>query len=274
VPRGEAVTPRFDHLKARIKSWLGWLIFHLGLHRRLMRGRAIIALFHRVDDRYAGNPLTSTREEFAAYLKFFRRFYTVISLGEFLARLARGDDISGCLVITFDDGYLDNFREAAPLLAGEGLPACFFVATEFVGSELQPWWDHELGVRAEWMDWEQIRSLHQQGFEIGAHTMNHVELGAALHGEHGFAEISGSKQRLEQELGAKVDHFSYPFGRRDQMTDEHRSAVRRAGFACCLSAFGGAVRAGDDPYRLNRTPISRWFQSPYHFGFESAFDRT
>ncbi|MGH7671036.1 MAG: polysaccharide deacetylase family protein [Gemmatimonadaceae bacterium] len=267
------MTDRITKFKAWVKSGLGWLVFHLGVHRLLTDGRAIIVLFHRVDDRYSGTPISSTRPEFAAFLRFFKRFYTVISLGELLARLRRGEDVGNCLVITFDDGYLDNYRDAAPLLASYGLPACFFVVTDFMGSDSLPWWDEELGIQAEWMNWDQVRALQAQGFEIGAHTMNHVDLGVTL-GDDAFAEILGSKRRLEHELGAPVDYFSYPYGRRHQLAEENREAVQRAGFACCLSAFGGAVAPGDDPFRLHRTAVSPWFKSPYQFGFETAFRRT
>ena len=260
-------------VKWRIKAAVSWILFHTGLHRRLMRGRAIIALFHRVDDRYGGTEITVTRDEFSRYVHFFGRFYTVLSLGELLGRLQRGDDLTGCVAITFDDGYLDNFQNAAPLLAEHGLPACFFVGTEFIGSNRQPWWDAELGIRAEWMTWEHLRSLNAQGFEIGAHTMNHVDLGQAHDGDGAFNEIIGSRQRLETELGTRIDYFSYPYGRREQMTEENRDAVRRAGLVCCLSAYGGVVKAGDDPFYLRRSPVGSWHRSPYEYGFDALFGR-
>jgi peptidoglycan/xylan/chitin deacetylase (PgdA/CDA1 family) len=267
------VTRGFTRVKIWLKTAIGWLIFHSGLHRRLTREEAVIVLFHRVDDRYPGTPINSTRSDFGAFLRFFKRFYTVISLGELLDRLRRGDDVSNCLVITFDDGYLDNHRDAAPMLAELGLPACFFIVTEYMESQRLPWWDEELGIRSEWMSWDDVRSLRNQGFEIGAHTMSHVDLGVVV-GAEATAEIVGSKQRLERELGTPIDFFSYPYGRRHQIAEENREVVRRVGFSCCLSAFGGGVRLGDSPYYLNRTPVSPWYLSPYQFGFTAVFRRT
>lgn len=254
-------------MKRWIKAFLGALLFHSGLYRRQIRGRAVIVLFHRVDDRLGGNPISCTQAEFRAFTAFFRRFFTVVSLEELLGRLAAGRDVGGCLVITFDDGYRDNQALAAPRLASLGLSACFFIATEFIGSERVPWWDAERGIRSEWMTWDQIRALRAAGFEVGAHTMNHVDLGL-VSGEEAKAEIEGSKRRLEQELGAGVGFFSYPYGRVNQITEANRDAVRRAGFVCCVSAYGGDVRQGADSYRLQRTPISPWYVSPYQFGFE------
>ncbi len=261
---------RRPRVKRRLKAVLGWLIFRLGFHRRLLAGRAVVVLFHRVDDRYPGNPITTTRGEFAAYLKFFERFFTVISLAELLKRLERGDDLNADLVITFDDGYLDNYGDAAPLLARHGLPACFFITTDFMGSDYVPWWDKNLGIRSEFMNWDQVRSLHAQGFEIGVHTKNHVDL-SQVAGEAAVAEIVGSKQRLECELHTPIHFFTYPYGRRHQISEENRQAVREAGLSCCLSAFGGTVTSSDDPFRIKRIPITPWYVSPYHFGFEALF---
>ena len=61
--------------------------------------------------------------------------------------------------------------------------------------------------------------------------------------------------------------FSYPYGRRTQLTEANREIVRELGFECCASAFGGYVTAGDDPIRLQRTAIGPWYDSPWEFGF-------
>ena len=254
-------------MKRRIKAVLGWLAFHSRLHRLFFKNRAVVVLFHRVDDRDADNPLSCSRAEFAAFADFFRRFFTVIPLSDLLERLARGDDLSGRLVITFDDGYLDNYRNAAPELRRRGLPACFFVATAFIGSTRVPWWDEERGIRSEWMSWEHLRDLHAQGFDIGAHTMNHVDLGV-VEADTAVREITGSKVQLERELAAPVKFFTYPYGRVHQITEANREQVQKAGFECCLSAYGGSVVPGDAPFRIKRTAVSPWYVSPYQFGFE------
>jgi peptidoglycan/xylan/chitin deacetylase (PgdA/CDA1 family) len=121
------------------------------------------------------------------------------------------------------------------------------------------------------MTWEDVRALHADGFEIGAHTMNHVDLGLVT-GDEALAEIRDSGARLERELSAPVPYFTYPYGRPHQITEANRETVRESGYRCCMSAHGGVVRAGADPYRLARIPISPWFTSPYHFGFEAMLE--
>ena len=258
--------------KRRLKTVLGRLCFATGLYRAFFRDRAVIALFHRVDERLAGNPISCTPAEFRAFCDFFGRYFRVVSLGTLLAMLERGEDVSRHLVVTFDDGYKDNREIAAAELERRDLPACFFIATDFIGSSRVPPWDAALGVASTWMSWDNVRDLGARGFEIGAHTMSHVDLGR-VHGSDAVREIVGSGRRLAQELGADTPFFSYPFGRAEQITPSNRAAVRNAGFRCCLSAYGGTVRRDSDPFDLKRIPVSPWFLSPYQYGFEAMLAR-
>ena len=254
-------------MKRQLKSVLGAVVYGTGMHRLILGDRAVIALFHRVDDRLRGNPITCTIDEFRAYCRFFARHFTVVSLGQLVAKLTRGDSVGGHLVITFDDGYRDNAGPAAAELERLGLPACFFIATNFIGSDRVPWWDAERSIKPEWMTWDDVRGLRQRGFEIGAHTVNHVDLGRVA-GDEAEREIRESGSRLRAELGADVRYFSFPYGRPEHLTDANRDIVRRSGYVCCLSAHGGLVQPPADLFELKREPVSPWYLSPYHFGVE------
>lgn len=256
----------------RIKHVMGRVLFGLRLHRLLMGPQGVIVLFHRVDDELKGNPISCTSDEFRQFAGFFRRYFEVVSLEDFLDQVEEGESLAGKVAITFDDGYLDNHRTAAPILEELGLPACFFITTGFIGTERVPWWDEELGIRSRWMSWSDVSDLAQRGFELGAHTVNHPDLGK-LEGEAAVAEIQDSREALERRTGQSIPCFSYPFGRRDQITEWNRDAVRKLGFRCCLSAYGGVVEPGSDPFRLRRWPISPWYLSPYQLGWEIVMRR-
>jgi peptidoglycan/xylan/chitin deacetylase (PgdA/CDA1 family) len=258
-------------MKRRIKAALGALAYRTGLYQRFWRNRAVIVLFHRVDDRYPGDPISCSEDEFRRYCEFFWKYFTVVPLTTLLEKLERGEDVSRHLVITFDDGYKDNHAVAAVELRKRRLPATFFIATNFIGSSRVPWWDEKAPVPSEWMSWDDVRALHAEGFEIGAHTMNHVDLGVVA-GDEALTEIRDSGTRLAHELSAPVSLFTYPYGRPHQITEANREAVRQSGYRCCMSAHGGVVRPGADPYRLARIAISPWFTSPYHFGFEAMLE--
>jgi peptidoglycan/xylan/chitin deacetylase (PgdA/CDA1 family) len=257
-------------MKRRIKVLLGLFFYHTGLYKRFFRQKAVVALFHRVDDRLKDNAISCGVSEFREYCRFFSKYFTVVSFAELLRRLQSGEDISRHIVITFDDGYRDNCETAAPILSEGNLPACFFVATGFVGSTTVPWWDEDIGVKKDWMDWNEIRKLRDQGFEIGSHTINHVDLGI-LQGDEAEREINQSKARLEAELNESCAYFSYPYGRLKQITEANRKLVRKAGYECCVSAYGGAVAPTTHPFFMKRAPISPWYISPYQFGFEAMF---
>ena len=248
------------------RTLLGELIYRSRFYRSLWKQRAVIVIFHRVDDRYPHDPITCSFEKFQAYCDFFQRYFIVVSLSELLDRLRTGRDIGRHLVITFDDGYRDNARCALELKR-RGLPACFFVTTGFIGSSRNAWWDSLRSIHSEWMSWDEVRTLHTLGFELGPHTANHANLGA-VHGTDAVAEIVGAKDLLDAKLGTKTQHFCFPFGRPEHMSDENRQLVRRAGFRSCLAAGGGTVTPDSDLFDLKRIGISDAYGSPYQWGFE------
>jgi len=260
-------------MRGPLKDAIGHSIFASRLDTLLLRHTAVVVAFHRVKNICGGDGLTVSVPLFDRYCRFFRDHFNVVPLGDLVTRLERRLPLDRHLAITFDDGYLDNFENAAPILRKYGLPSVFFVVTGWVGGDVVPWWDREEGVRHPWMSWEQVRTLHRSGFEIGAHTRTHVDLGAVGGGD-AETEIAGARQDLQQELGAAVDLFAYPYGSRANLSDANRALVKRAGFRCCCSCFGGAVTADTDPFRIARVAINRSLSSPHGFGFEVAFGRT
>jgi peptidoglycan/xylan/chitin deacetylase (PgdA/CDA1 family) len=259
-------------VKRRLKAILGSLAYRSGIYRRFFADKAVIALFHRVDDEWKGNPISSTREEFTAYCDFFRRYFIVVSLAELLRKIEAKEDITRHLVITFDDGYKDNHDFAAVELRKRDMSATFFVATNFISSDRVPWWDADSPIRPKWMNWDDVRSLRDQGFAIGSHTEDHVDMGVVARDE-ALAQLVGSRKKLASELGTDPEFFAYPYGRANQMSETNRSAVAEAGYRCCLSAFGGAVGPETRPLYIKRISLSPWFVSPYHFAFEAMLER-
>ena len=125
-----------------MRSFVKRVLFGLGfarmLHRRRNRDVLTVLMFHRVlpqdDPRAAGaNPTyTAWRDELAAVLDLLADWYSVIDLAR-LERIAAGEPAPPCpLLITFDDGWRDNFDHALPELAARDLPALLFVATDYV----------------------------------------------------------------------------------------------------------------------------------------------
>jgi len=260
-------------IKQTVKDRLGRITFASHIDRILLANAAVIVAFHHVHDTFDPNGLAISRRMFERFCRFFARHFRVVALRELVDRLERRQPVGRHLAITFDDGYLDNFENAAPVLKSLSLPATFFVVSRWIGSDVVPWWDAMQPARYRWMAWDQVRALHRMGFDIGAHTLSHIDLGRRT-GPEASEEIFGSRIELEDQLSARVDLFAYPYGRKENCVEANRALVKAAGFRCCCSCYGGVNGRAQDPFDLARVPISTWYTSPYEFGFETAFGRS
>lgn len=155
------------------------------------------------------------------------------------------------VAITFDDGYLDNYTNAAPVLIELDLPATFFVVAGRVGGIL----GHDTG-SAALMSWQNIQDLQQAGFEIGCHTKTHPRL-AALDRNAQHDEIAGAKILLEQHLGREVASFAYPFGSRADYNELSIALAREAGFRQAASNRYGVNTPRANRFDLRRIWIDR-----------------
>ncbi len=202
------------------------------------RCRTTVLLYHRVSDRYLDS-VTVGVEQFKKQLAILKRHYHVMDLPTFLAGKGKPRTTPG-VVITFDDGYRDNLL-AGKLLRRAGLPCTFFLSTRIVGSD-QPF-EHDvkkLGRRIPSLSWDQVRQLARWGFHFGNHTAGHVNL-AEVPLQQGLDEIDTAQRDLQAHLGdgSVLPALAYPFGRRNDITQELRQALPSLGIEYCLSAYGG-----------------------------------
>lgn len=260
-------------MKNSIKRLLGGSVFASHLAAFFLRNVAVVVAFHRVNDLDDADPLAISVDTFERHCRFFSRYFTVVALRDLVDKLEQGAPIDRHLAITFDDGYRDNYENARPVLERLNLPATFFIVSDWVGTETVPPWDRQRRVRHPWMGWDEVCDLHARGFEIGAHTRTHPDLGRASQA-HAYQEIAGARRVLEDRLGSPVRSFAYPYGGPEHLNEPNRAIVRTAGFKCCCSDFGGINPAGTDPFHLRRVPITRWYASPHQFGFDVAFGRS
>lgn len=254
-------------IKRAVKAVLGALVFKSGLYWRYMQGKAVVVVFHRVNHLETIKPLVCTTGDFRRYCAFFKKYFTVVPLTDLVKAISDSRELTGKLAITLDDGYRDNAEVAAAVLKEYGLPATFFVITGFIGTQTLSWWDKKAGVQSQWMEWNDVRWLVHEGFEIGCHTMTHRDL-SKLSTADASREIAGSKEQLSAELESIPELFAYPYGGKEQISDDQRELVRQLGFKCCASSYGGIVVSGTDPFFIRRFPVDSTYRSPYEFAFD------
>ena len=102
------------------------------------------------------------------------------------------------LVITFDDGWADNYTNVFPTLKEYSLTATIFVISGFIG-------------KAKYMDWHQLREMNAAGLSIQSHTVSHKPLAQLSKTEVEY-ELETSKKTIADALGKEVDFLSLPHG--------------------------------------------------------------
>jgi glycosyltransferase involved in cell wall biosynthesis/peptidoglycan/xylan/chitin deacetylase (PgdA/CDA1 family) len=221
---------------------------------RLGRGRLTVLNYHQVNDR-ADDFSTVSTAAFRQQMQFLKQNYRVVSLPDAVEALSTAGHSERLVAITFDDGYADNARVAAPILRALGLPATFFVSTDLISSS-QPF-PHDIvqgRPPQEHMTWDDLRELRAQGFLVGSHSCTHADMGAVslLEAER---ELGESRRRLESELGVPIRYFAFPYGHRNNMRPDTLAAAQRHYDVCC-SAYGGHNLAPIDTCNIRRVVIS------------------
>lgn len=108
--------------------------------------KLLILTYHRILPAFMFNPLNTiiSLRTFESHIDILARKFAVISLGEAVNQMGAGQAKAKIqAVLTFDDGYKDNYETVFPLLKKKGLPAAFFVSTGYIGTNT-PLWDSEL----------------------------------------------------------------------------------------------------------------------------------
>ncbi len=186
--------------------------------------------------------LSVSPELFAAHLDaMLDNGYTAISLDQLLAHLTQGAELPvKPVVITFDDGYRDNYENAFPLLRQRNMTATFFVVTDFVD-----------GQQPDYFTWDMLREMAAGGMSIESHGRNHVSL-RGKDDDYLVWQALGSTETIEHELGVRPRFVSYPAGEYDDNTiDIFRSANYWAG----LTTVQGATHSSEDLFRLTRVRV-------------------
>lgn len=286
-------------------------------------GKVLTLLYHRVNVLENDiNLLAVSPEHFREQMEWLKKSYPIV---RFEDDWSLSEEDAVC--ITFDDGYMDNFTNALPVLREFQIPATVFVSTGTMNTKQEFWWDdlerniyagsidrapvfeledeifscswkadtyerqEELYKTLHWLMYNKISVSKREnwmeqlyewnGYDkngreknkpcqvkeclaedislitVGAHTIHHPSL-AYLDAAEQEYEIITSKNVLEDQFNRPVTTFSYPFGGKNDFSDETIEICKKAGFIKAAANYPGIWTCCCDPYQIPRNIIRDW----------------
>lgn len=152
------------------------------------------------------------------------------------------------VILTFDDGYADNYSLLFPLLKEYGFTAVVFLVTR---EKINTWGIKEGEPCIPLLTEVQIKEMDAYGIEFGAHTCTHPHL-FELSGEEAKYEITDCKKDLEVLLGKPVISFAYPFG---EVNEGFKKTVADTGYRYALATFSGPYAMEEDLLQIRRIEV-------------------
>jgi len=270
---------RADELKQALKNGvyraIGEAATGLGVVDGVADRALIVLMYHKVNDT-AGNSVTVSVSLFDEQMTQLAELgYRPVSLDDVLAYYVDGVPLpERAVLITFDDGYLDNLENAAPVLRRHGYPAVLFVPVGYLGEPRPLPHDERLaagGLVNRTLDWEQLRELEADGIRIESHGIGHRPL-ADLEVDEATREIVLSKLRLEERLGRRVRAFAYVKGSEAHYRPVHLSLLRQAGYDVAFTSVSGPNGSRTDPLQLHRYNVEPYPARTFELVLSGACD--
>jgi peptidoglycan/xylan/chitin deacetylase (PgdA/CDA1 family) len=199
-----------------------------------------ILLYHHIGTSPSGSLYYVAPEEFDRQMYLLYAWgYRTISIQQMVEAIRSGANLpSRPIILTFDDGSETVYTAALPIMQKYGFTGTAFIVYNYIGASL-------------YMDADQIKSLHESGWEIGSHSLSHVNL-RQRPGEQ-EDEIYRSKIRLERWLGLPIPVFAYPFGANDASS---LKLVRESEYIAAVGLGEGVRQSAENIYYLYRRDIT------------------
>lgn len=235
-----------------------------------------VLMYHHVSPN-KGDMITVTPEAFEGQLRHIKDAgYRAVGADELLAFMEGGISAEKkCVALTFDDGYLDNYLFAFPLLKAYGIKAIIFVVTNWVEAasgvdatakmaakeeclkrapthaECKRFIKEGMSHRAV-LDWSMLKEMAGSGLvEVYSHTATHRSCDKLTRDEVA-EELKDSRAAIMERLKMNPEHLCWPKGRFSTIALE---AAVELGFRSIFTTEPGVVKKGDDPKRIKRIVV-------------------
>lgn len=202
--------------------------------------RIPILMYHSISDADPNNSLLVPADMFDEQMAWLEENnFTAMTMDEVMEAMNTGKVPKRPVVITFDDGYMDNYTSAFPSLKNHNMKGTFFVITSSVDN-------------GYCMSTDMLKEMQESGMNIENHTENHVELNS-LSREEAFEEIKNAQIFLRDVIGSEANYLCYPVGR---YSDETIEIAKELGIKAAVTTQGGISQTTDGNYELKRVRVS------------------
>jgi peptidoglycan/xylan/chitin deacetylase (PgdA/CDA1 family) len=189
-----------------------------------------------------GNTARVTKENFKEQMKYLRdNGYVTLTLNDAYDFFIDNKPVpEKSIILTFDDGYVDNYVEALPILKEFEFKATIFVITSLVDKV------------PDYMSSKQLKEMQDSGMDIESHTANHEHLKELTY-EKQVITLQDSKDFLEKILNKEIQYLAYPFG---EYSKETLKAATQVGYKMAITTDGRWSDKADGILTLDRVFIS------------------
>ena len=197
-----------------------------------------VLMYHSISSKY-NNSICVSEKHFRKQMEWLRgNGYHAVSTDELYDALAKEGALpEKPVLITFDDGFKDNYETAWPILKEFGFTGTFFVVTGKINSYN--------------LDWDDLKQLIKNGNTIGSHSVTHRDL-SCLSAAQQEKELWVSKRMLEEGLGTTIKAFCFPYGKYNKAT---LALLPELGYSLSFTTRSGKVCFNDDEYLLKRVHV-------------------
>lgn len=216
-----------------------------------------VLMYHQVVDKPINTKhrIFVTKDTFEAHLKTLKRmgtsFLTFQDLEDFkVGRKDMSDFPRRPVILTFDDGYENNLRNALPVLRrNDARGVIYLLADKTLTSN--SWDEGEVPPSALLNEQQRLDVAHSGVFEIGSHGFRHEKL-TEMSRDQALKELKDSRSVLEKELGVPVPSFAFTYGAID---DRSADLAREAGYPYAVNTDQGGIHIEENPWSVFRVNI-------------------
>lgn len=234
-----------------------------------------VLMYHHINP-HRGDMVTVTPDVFEGQMRHLNESgYRTLTLDELVSYIAGKMVLKQkAVVVTFDDGWLDNFIYAFPAIKRHNINTSIFIVTDWVHNSASdasqsvtvPAHKESKSLIKESrageviLGWDHIRTMQNSGLvNFYSHTRSHARC-AGLSGQELLNELGESKLALENHLGGPCPYLCWPYG---EFNDTALRVAGNIGYKALFTTVHGVVSPGSDPFAIKRIVVKdsiTWFK--------------